>query len=103
MGGLLFFFEARNTPPIHDKSLSDTPKPQLYDKNMPEKLNRKLKLDALTLNQQGMTQVQAADHLGMSRRSVQRAKAKLENYGDVEGGAKQRGRKRLLSPEMEDV
>src|SRR5579859_4918264 len=79
MGGLLFFFEARNTPPIHDKSLSDTLKPQLYDKNMPEKLNRKLKLDALTLNQQ---QVQAADHLGMSRRSVQRAKAKLENYSE---------------------
>jgi DNA-binding transcriptional regulator LsrR (DeoR family) len=39
----------------------------------------------MTLNQQGMTQVQAAGQMGISRRSVQRAKAKLENYGDVEG------------------
>jgi len=60
---------------------------------MPEKLDRKLKLDALTLNQQGMTQVQATGQMGISRRSVQRAKAKLENYGDIEGGAKTRGRK----------
>jgi transposase len=70
---------------------------------MPAKLDRRLKLDALTFNQQGMTQVQAADQMGISRRSIQRAKAKLENYGDVEGGTKKRGRKRLLSPEMEDV
>ena len=70
---------------------------------MSNKVDRKIKLDALSLKAQGMTQVQAAEKLGISRRTVQRANAKMKNYGDVEGGARKRGRKSLLSPEMEDV
>lgn len=70
---------------------------------MPEKLARSVKIQALQIHHNGMTQAEAAATMGISDRTIRRAKSKIEKHEDIEGGQKKRGRKPKLTAEMEDV
>jgi len=71
--------------------------------SMSTKLPRELKHDAIILSDKGYTQTAISDILKISVSSIQRAKYKLRDHGDIEGGSKKRGRKAKLSPDLEDV
>ena len=70
---------------------------------MRNKVPRDKKLESVLLQAQGVKQQEVAEFLGISRSSVQRAKSRQRNTGDVEGGELKRGRKPILSQGMEDV
>ena len=61
------------------------------------------KHDAIVLESMGHTQESVAQTLGVSVRTVQRAKHKFLMHGDVEGGAGKRGPKGKLDRMMEEV
>lgn len=72
-------------------------------KIMPEKISRDVKHEALSLIQQGQKQVDVAATLGISDRTIRRARSKARKHGDIEGGQKKAGPKPKLTPEMENV
>ena len=51
----------------------------------------------------GVKPKQVARGLGISESTVYRAKRRIKEYGDVEGGKKKAGRKPLLPPGIQDV
>jgi transposase len=67
------------------------------------KVPRRTKLDTVNLNSQGNAEIPVAHSLGISRSTLQRAKKKLADHGDVEGGKKKVGPKAELSPGMLNV
>ena len=71
--------------------------------SMPKAIAREVKLESITMGAQGIKQDEIAESLRISTRTIQRAKAKQQNFGDIEGGARKRGRKSILSEGMEDV
>src|SRR5271169_5009779 len=71
--------------------------------SMPKAIARKIKLESITMGAQGLKQEEIAESLRISTCTIQRAKAKQQNFGDIEGGARKRGRKSILSEGMEDV
>lgn len=70
---------------------------------MLEKITREVKHDALIMTAKGANQVDVAESLGISDRTIRRAKSKLRRYGDIEGGKKKPGRKQKITYPMEDV
>lgn len=68
-----------------------------------EKIHRHIKQDAIILGNEGKTQAEIKEILGISVSAIQRAKYKQRDHGDVEGGAKKRGPKPKLSVDLEDV
>jgi transposase len=68
-----------------------------------EKIHRHIKQDAIILGNEGKTQEEIKDILGISVSVIQRAKYRQRDHGDVEGGAKKRGPKPKLSVDLEDV
>ena len=52
---------------------------------------------------QGHTISEAAASVGISEATAKRARRRLRNYGDIEGGVKRSGRKSKLTPSMKDV
>jgi len=70
---------------------------------MPPKVSRDVKHKALNMMAQGQTEVNVAEYLDISDRTIHRARSKLRDHGDIEGGARQKGRKPKLTPQMEDV
>ena len=68
-----------------------------------EKIPHRIKQDAVILSNQGKTQEEIKDILGISVSTIQRAKCKQRDHGDMEGGAKKRGPKLKLSADLEDV
>lgn len=68
-----------------------------------EKIPRNIKHDAILLGDKGYTQLEISDILKMSVSAIQRAKYKLRDHGDIEGGTKKRGPKPKLGPDLEDV
>ena len=71
--------------------------------SMPKAIAREVKLESITMGAQGIKQEEIAESLRISTRTIQRAKAKQQNFGDIEGGARKRGRKSIMSAGMEDV
>ena len=71
--------------------------------SMPKAIARETKLESIVMGAQGVKQEEIAESLGISKRTIQRSKAKQQNFGDIEGGARKRGRKLTLSSGMEDV
>jgi transposase len=71
--------------------------------SMPKAIARKIKLDAMAMMAEGMKQGEIAQSLRISKRTIQRAKAKQHNFGDIEGSTRKQGRKPTLSSGMEDV
>jgi transposase len=58
-----------------------------------QKIDRKVKMEAVILDSKGLaTQDEVATIMKMGKRTLQRAKQKFKEHGDVEGGAKKRGR-----------
>ena len=70
---------------------------------MPEKISRRVKLDALTLVASGYTKAHAAHLMQISKPTIARAKRKLRLYGDIEGGNKKYGRRPKFMPEIINV
>ena len=70
---------------------------------MSSKISRDIKHAALTLVVKGRKQEEIAKSLGISDRTIHRAKFKLHHHGDIEGGAKKAGPKPKMTPQMEDV
>jgi transposase len=70
---------------------------------MPPKIKRELKQDAIMMDAQGVKQSDIAQTLGFSVRTVQRTKQKLKKTGDIEGGVKKRGPKKIMDAGMELV
>jgi transposase len=70
---------------------------------MPETIAREIKHEALNLYKKGGKQVKVADDMGISTRTIRRAKANLKKYGDIEGGKGKAGPKPKLSAQMENV
>jgi hypothetical protein len=70
---------------------------------MPKKLLRRKKLDALTLVAQGHTQAHVVRLTYVSVSTIGRAKKKQKLYGDIEGGARKRGRRAKFTPGIIDV
>jgi transposase len=68
-----------------------------------DKVPRELKHDAIALGNNGYTQNQINDILGISVSTIQRTKYKLRDHGDIEGGTQKRGPKPKLSRDLEDV
>ena len=68
-----------------------------------QKIPPKLKEGALKLNSSGIKANVAAAAYNISERSLWRAKAKLHDYGDVEGGQKRHGPSPFISPTLGDV
>jgi transposase len=68
-----------------------------------ERVPRKLKYDAVMLSSTGVKETEVAESLGISLRTLQRAKQRLRDYGDIEGGKQKQGAKPKLSPGMEEV
>jgi len=60
---------------------------------MPEKITRRVKLDALTLVAAGHTRAQAAHLMHISKPTIACAKRRQRLYGDIEGGKKKCGTK----------
>ena len=71
--------------------------------SMPKAIACEIKLESLAMGAQGIKQDEIAESLRISTRTIQRAKAKQQNFGDIEGGARKQGRKSILSEGMEDV
>jgi transposase len=69
----------------------------------PIKILRRKKLDALNLCAQGQKQADVAYSIGISTATIKRAKRKQRLFGDIEGGARKRGPKPKMSPEIIDV
>jgi len=67
------------------------------------KVSRCTKLDAVNSYSQGNAEGPVAHSLGISVSTLQRAKKKLHDHGDVEGGKKKAGPKPKLSPGMLNV
>jgi hypothetical protein len=58
-----------------------------------KKIDRTVKMQAVILDAKGQTtQDEVATIMKMGKRTLQRAKQKFKEHGDVEGGTKQRGR-----------
>lgn len=68
-----------------------------------EKIPRNIKHDAIVLGDKGYTQLEISDILTISISAIQRAKYKLRDHGDIEGGPKKRGPKPKLGADLEDV
>jgi transposase len=68
-----------------------------------ERISRKTKSQALALGAQGMKQADIAVELDISVSTVQRAKSRLQNHGDVEAGYKKPGPKGLFPPGIHPV
>jgi hypothetical protein len=71
--------------------------------SMPKAIAREIKLESIAMGAQGIKQDEIAESLGISGRTIRRAKSKQRHFGDIEGGARKRGRKSILSAGMEDV
>jgi len=67
---------------------------------MPEKIARRIKLDALTLVAAGHSKAQAAHLMHISKPTISRAKMKQRLYGDIEGGKMKTGRRPKFTPEI---
>lgn len=70
---------------------------------MAPKLDRKLKHDAVIMDASGMKQKDIVTTLDVSRSTITRAKRKLKETGDIEGGGKKRGPKGKLDEGMRNV
>jgi len=70
---------------------------------MPDKISRSVKVDVTILDAQGVKEIDIAQNLDVSLRTIQRVKSKYRKYGDVEGGVKKCGRKSLMDSGMENV
>jgi transposase len=66
-------------------------------------VSRRTKLDAVNAYFQGNAEGPVAHSLSISVSTLQRAKRKLRDHGDVEGGKKKAGPKPKLSPGMLNV
>ena len=78
-----------------------TPTPKLRLRM--DKISREVKHNAISLGNRGLTQIEIKEVLGISVSTIQRAKYKLRDHGDIEGGTKKRGRKAKLCPRLEEV
>lgn len=68
------------------------------------KVSRTAKLDAVILEAKGEhTQEEVATVMNMHVKTLQRAKAKLKEHGDVEGGTNKRGPKGKLHYNVKNV
>ena len=70
---------------------------------MPEKIPQAIKHKAIGLVTEGQNRSQVAASLGISDRTIRRARQKVREHGDIEGGTKKAGPKHKLLPEMELV
>lgn len=70
---------------------------------MPSPISRSIKHDAIIMGTQGHKQADIAITLDISVRTVQRAKKKSRECGDVEGGRKKSGPKGKIDQYMEEV
>ena len=69
-----------------------------------EKVPRTKKLTAVVLDAIGeLNQSDIAKLVGINKKTLQRAKKKYKEHGDVEGGAKKRGVKPTLHYNMKNV
>ena len=67
------------------------------------KVELEVKCKSLTLCAQCTTQVKVVTSLNISDRTIHKAKQKLQNYSDVEGGVQKAGPKSKMTPEIETV
>jgi transposase len=70
---------------------------------MRDKLPRNVKLQCLELDAQGNKQADIAATTGVSISTITRAKGKMKQYGDIEGGKQKRGPSSKMDPGMETV
>jgi len=70
---------------------------------MYDKIDRKKKQAAVTLNTRGLTEQAAANACGISERTLRRSKTRYHKFGDIEGGDKKRGRPSIWIPAFKDV
>lgn len=70
---------------------------------MRDKLPRNVKIQCLELDAQGHKQSDIAATTGVSVSTITRAKAKMKQYGDIEGGLQKRGPNSKMDPGMEAV
>ena len=59
-----------------------------------------IKIDIIILDAQDVKEIDIAENLDISLRTVQRVKNKYRKYGDVEDGIKKCGHKSLMDPGM---
>ena len=70
---------------------------------MPEKVDHRVKLNALTLVVAGHSKAQAACLIHISKSTVTHTKRKQHLYGDIEGGRQKNGRRPKFTPEIINV
>jgi hypothetical protein len=66
-------------------------------------VSRRKKLSALNMCAQGEKQKDVAYSMGVSTRTIQRAKKNLRLYGDIEGGRQKQGPKAVMTPDIINV
>jgi transposase len=70
---------------------------------MPPKVSRETKNKAISMGLDNKKQEDIAMELGVSCKTIQRAKKKLVKHGDIEGGRRTRGPKPALDFHMMNV
>jgi transposase len=70
---------------------------------MVPKIDRAVKHDALIMDASGVNQRAIASTLAISKSTLTRAKRKLKQTGDIEGGIRKSGRKLKLDDGMKSV
>ena len=70
---------------------------------MTQKIDRKVKFDAIIMDASGTKQTDIVSTLGISKSTLARAKRKLKQTGDIEGGKKKHGRKSNLNDGMKNI
>jgi len=70
---------------------------------MLDKIDRKKKQAAVTLNAQGLIEQAAANACGISERTLRRSKTRYREFGDIEGSGKKRGRPSIWTLAFKDI
>ena len=79
-------------------------KKKIVGRKVVRKVSRTAKIDAVVLEAKGQhIQEEVAAIMNMNVRMLQRAKAKLKKYGDVEGNTRKRGPKGKLHYNVKNI
>ena len=70
---------------------------------MTQKIDRKVKLDAIIMDASGTKQMDIVSTLGISKTTLARVKRKLKVTGDIENGTKKHVRKSNLDNVMKNI